>query len=159
MSTFNGIGTRFNAVSGPDKDGNSKATLWITFLFIPIVPLWKAEIKREIALPLKDFKYQVIQKIPLDKKEILTTYLYGWILIPLLLVAPFIFLVPEVTNLLGIAPPPARNLIKGDSLTWHDWLMIFSLIYLAVVAIKLYEKDLKRGLPENFKDDLQKQII
>ncbi|WP_018342209.1 hypothetical protein [Cytophaga aurantiaca] len=151
MSTLDGIGTRFNGVSQPDEQGHVHATSWFTFLYLPLVPLWRAEIKREITLPLKTFNYQVIQKLPLDKSEILKTYLYGWILIPLLLLGPALFLIPEIHQQLGIASPPPRNLIKGDSLNWHDWFFIAYIIYLVVLSVKLYSSDIKRGLPKDYK--------
>ncbi len=156
MSTLNGIGSRFNGVSQLNQHGNVHATLWFTFLYLPLIPLWKAEIKREITLPLKEFNYQIIQKLPLDRNEILKTYFYGWILVPLLLLGPILFLIPEIHEQLGIASPPPRNLIKGDSLNWHDWLFILYIVYFIVVVIKLYSNDIKRGLPKNYKTNLNR---
>jgi hypothetical protein len=157
MSTLNGIGIRFNRVSRPDNKGHVKATMWVTFLYLPIIPLWKAEVIRENSLPLREFKYRVIHKLPLDVKEILITYLYGWILIPILMFGPIVFIMPEVTESLGIPSPPSRNLIKGDPLNWHDWFFISFIIYLVITVLKLRNRDFKRGLPENYKDILKEK--
>jgi hypothetical protein len=156
MSTLNGIGTRFNAVSQPDEQGNVHATHWFTFLYLPLVPRWRAEIKREVTLPLKTFNYQIIQKLPLDRNEILKTYFYGWILIPLLFIGPILFLIPGIHQQFGIASPPPRNLIKGDPLNWHDWFFISYIVYLIVLSINLYSNDIKRGLPKDYKTKLRK---
>jgi hypothetical protein len=159
MSTLNGIGTRFNGMSKLNQDGNVYATLWFTFFYIPLIPLWKAEIKREIILPLKEFNYQIIQKLPLDRNEILKTYFYGWVLIPAILFGPAILLIPEIYQQLGVVTPPSRNLIKGDSLSWHDWSFILYILYLLIAVIKLYSHDIKRGMPKEYKNILSKKNI
>lgn len=154
MATINGIGTRFNGFSSVDSDGKCTATNWFTLFYIPVLPLWRAEIKREMHLPLKEFKYEVIRKTSLEKDEIVMTYFYGWILIPISLLLPFFFLIPEVTDMLGIQQPAPRNLIKGDPLNWYDWLFIFCLVYLAFICFNLYRWDIKKGLPEDYKRKL-----
>ncbi|MFN8415701.1 MAG: hypothetical protein U0U66_05165 [Cytophagaceae bacterium] len=141
-----------NGVSELDKNGNVTATLWFTFLYLPIIPLWSVLVKREIELPLKEFKYQTIQKIPFNRQSILQTYLYGWIIIPFLLLGPLLLFIPEVYQLLGLTTPPSRNLIKGDPLNWHDWVFVVYVIYLIFGVVKLYGNDIKRGLPLNYKD-------
>lgn len=76
MSTINGIGTGFNGFSQPDEEGNMTATKWFNVLYFPVLPLWKAKLKRQLT-GSSVFQYGFLnyEKIGLPKnyKELLNT--------------------------------------------------------------------------------------
>src|SRR5690349_4736649 len=80
---FNGCGIWFLGLQSTPERGVVYATFWLTFLFLPLIPLQRAK------LHFSDTRrYTVVEKLPLKAGEILHTYLYGWLLFPLLIVGP-----------------------------------------------------------------------
>jgi hypothetical protein len=150
MGTLNGIGTRFNGFSKPDEEGKVTATMWFTFFYLPVLPLSKQEFIREIT-PSNEFRYRVISKQPLQAKEILMTYLFGWIIIPVLWFGPCILCIREIADKIGI--PPAAE--KGFGV--YELLMTVSIIYVVIFVWKLKDWDEARGLPENYKAILKER--
>ena len=107
MSTINGIGTRHLSWQHQD-DGSSYATVWICIFYLPIFPLKRHHLKvlneanREKVIGVKEViaalsphkevvdKYNILEELPLNRKEVLNTYLYAWLIHPLAMAAPFI---------------------------------------------------------------------
>jgi hypothetical protein len=147
MSTINGFGTRFYSISDVNADGACEATFWVTAFYLPIFPLWTGIVKRDVTQPKKHV-YQVINKIPLNTAAIIKTYLLGWLVLPALILIPFVLCIPEVIELLGLPTPPARNLIKGDPLNWVDWLFIGAIVYNLTFILLLRAWYQKRGMPK-----------
>ncbi len=80
---INGCGIWFLGVKNTEERGVVFATFWLTFLFLPIIPLGRAKIH------FQDTRhYNVIEKLPLQAVEVLATYAYGWLLFPLLILGP-----------------------------------------------------------------------
>ena len=142
MSTLNGIGTRFYDFSRPDEEGNCKVTLWISFMYLPLVPLKTVIIKREVTKP-HIFQYNVVGKAKIELFGILKTYFFSWIVMPLLLAWPGIFCVREISEKIGIPVDDSSGV--GVSSTWTV-LFTFSLIYFIVAILLLKSWDEKRGL-------------
>ncbi len=143
MSTLNGIGTRFYGFSKPDEEGNCKATLWLSFFYLPFIPLKTVIIKREVTKP-HIFQYNVVRKEKIEPFEILKTYFFSWIIMPLLLAWPGIFCVREVSEKIGIPVDDSSGV--GVSTTWTV-IFTFSIIYFIVALLLLKSWDEKRGLP------------
>lgn len=70
------------------------ATLWFTFLYIPIIPLWRGAYRLDKTL---------IEKNQLQLREVLTTYLFSYLLVPFLLFTPMGLAVVEVQEAIGIS--------------------------------------------------------
>lgn len=101
MSRINGIGTWLLGVEKTDQPGIYTATNWITVLFLPLIPLARHRIK-PTRMQRGHMSYEILSKEKLNALEVLRTYLFGWILIPLLGFAPIVLAVAEVQSALGI---------------------------------------------------------
>lgn len=141
VANIRGIGTKFNGISEIDNEGNITATYWIVFLFLPIFPLFKCKLRREITSAIF-FKYQIIEKQPLQWKEVLLTYLFGWIIIPILWLGPLFLCIREIAVYIGI--PDASH---GSGFGIYHLLVLYAIIHLVVFVWRLKEWDEKRGLP------------
>lgn len=98
---INGIGTTFLGISEPDENGIATATNWFTFIFLPIFPATRVRV-RFLEHIGDGYSYEIISYEKLVLKEIFKTYLYGWILYPLIIAFPAIVAVKEVWQLLGL---------------------------------------------------------
>jgi hypothetical protein len=121
---FNGIGTTFLGISPMDEDGVATATLWFTFVYLPLVPLKRQRVR---FLPQKGtgFSYQELERLPWNGREIVLTYLTGWVLFPLLIFAPLALAVTEVWQALGLPP------------SWQIPYMVVAIIWVIVLVWKL----------------------
>ncbi|MES2131171.1 MAG: hypothetical protein V4506_02410 [Bacteroidota bacterium] len=149
MSTINGVGTGFNGFSQPDEDGNITATKWFTVLYFPVLPLWKAKLKRQLTTS-DVFQYQLISYEKMNAKEILTTYIYGWLFTPVLFFWPLVLSVREVAAAIGI---PTENAGFGI----YEAMITFSILYLVIFVWKWKDWMEERGLPKNYKELLKQQ--
>lgn len=145
MSSFNGIGTKFSGVSKPLADDSFYATKWVVFLFLPIIPLHRARLK--ITDTQQDWSiyttyYLILSKEPLRLKEVLSTYLFGWILFPLMGLAPLLICIPEIQHILGINIPTSGLLHPS----WGDYFMLGAIVWTGIAAVKLRSWDRKRFL-------------
>lgn len=92
MSSFMGVGTHLYGKSDPSKtDGSYIATKWFIFLFLPLWPIRSFRVRRgKTALDASLIRmaartsYQVVE-MPFHKKQIMYTYLVGW-LTPVLII-------------------------------------------------------------------------
>lgn len=105
---INGIGVTLLGVGPMDPDGVAPATMWFTFLYLPLVPLTRYRVR---FLPHKGsgFSYQVLSHEPLNWREVLKTYFVGWVLTPLILFGPLAIGVEEVWS--GIGLPASLHLV------------------------------------------------
>jgi hypothetical protein len=148
MHTITGIGTIFYGISKPNDKGIINATYWFVFLYFPIIPLWRAELVREVTKP-RIFNYQLISKQRLRIKEVIRTYFFGWIITPLIWFGPAILIIPEIAVYIGLSPTD-----KGG-FGLYEGLLVFSIIYFIVFVWKWKNWIEKQGLPENYKDILK----
>ncbi|MBI3136919.1 MAG: hypothetical protein HYZ14_19745 [Bacteroidetes bacterium] len=139
MATLNGIGTKFHGFRNCQPDGTADVTLWLVFLYFPIIPLRSYRIKRK-ATTMREFSYTVQEKIPLHFKSVLTTWFFGWIVTPILWFWPLPFAVREVGEYLGYTTENADG-------AFYYFVIAFAITYIVVFAWKWKDWDEKRGLP------------
>ena len=107
MGTLQGIGTTYLGWRHRD-DGASTATLWFTFVYLPVVPLRRVRLRN-----LTDFEaerspsvlqvaaalgggvswtdsYEILERLRLSWKEVAGTYLRCYVLVPALCVWPIL---------------------------------------------------------------------
>lgn len=104
LGTLNGIGTRLLGWTH-HEDGTATATVWFTFLYLPVFPLSRHSLlspgqedfdPRDSAVrglhglaPLRlTTRYYFTGRLTLCGAEVLRTYLYAYVLLPLMLFAP-----------------------------------------------------------------------
>src|SRR5690348_996806 len=99
MSRIAGTGTMWLGAGPRHADDTCDATLWLTFLFAPLLPLRRSRLELH---PHRGNGISVRERgrTPLIAREIVSTYLFGWIIAPLLLAGPLVLAIPE----LGIVP-------------------------------------------------------
>lgn len=121
MSRINGIGTWFLGVSRSPSDPTVRhATSWITFLWIPLFPLRRYKIK-PIRVRPNHLRFQILGKEKLIFSEVLRTYFFGFILMPLAALGPLVLAIKEVQTALGI-PEMLQVPVMFVSILW---LIIF----------------------------------
>ena len=121
---INGIGTTFLGVSAPDKNGISTATNWFTFIFLPIFPTSRLRV-RFLPHQGSGFSFELVSYEKMVFKEILKTYLFGWILYPMLIFAPAVLAVKEIFIQLGLPQ------------SFHIPYIIFTVIWVITCIWKL----------------------
>ncbi len=114
-----GIGTALLGVRPSAAEGESTATEWFTFIYLPVIPLARYRLH---FLPHKGsgFSYKIVEREPLRGREVLITYLNGWILTPIVLFSPSAFAVREVWTALGMPE------------SWYIPFMVFAILWLIV---------------------------
>jgi hypothetical protein len=120
---INGIGTMWLGASG--RDGNEcYATLWFTFIFGPLIPIRRARLG---LLPHQGagFSYRELERTSLNGREILSTLLFSWLLVPVCLFAPTVIAIAEVRRAAGIP----------DS--WETPLIVAAIVWMVVAVWKL----------------------
>lgn len=98
---INGIGTTFLGISEQDKNGIATASNWFTFIFLPIFPTSRVRISFHEHIG-DGYSYEIISYEKLVLNEILKTYLYGWILFPVMIFGGAILTVKEVWQTVGL---------------------------------------------------------
>ena len=135
MFRLNGVGLGFAGVSKPDHEGNCTATQWFTIFFAPIFPIARFKVKPMRTVPFQ-FQYQTLSRQKLVLAEVLKTYLYGWILFPLMIFGPFLAL--------GLAGTPEAEKAFGIP----DWtqlpFIVAGIAWLAVAVWRLRTWDYER---------------
>jgi hypothetical protein len=136
MSTLNGIGTTLLGIGPPNERGEATATRWVTLFYAPIVPLNRYTLR---FLPHRGsgFRYEILTQEKLAWGEIAQTYLYGWLLFPLLIFWPMSIAVIEVWQWLHL---PAGL---------HIPFMVFAIVWLVTAVWKLHDWHEKRGRPSD----------
>lgn len=122
---LNGIGITLLGVSDMDQDGVATATLWFTFLFLPLIPLHRYRVQ---FLPSQGagYSFQILSQENHSLSEILKTYLLGWIVAPVLIFGPLFFAIRQNWEPLHL--PEA----------WYTPYVIFSIIWFIVVFGIIY---------------------
>ena len=122
-----GIGTTLLGVRPSTGEGESTATEWFTFIYLPLIPLARYRLH---FLPHKGsgFSYEILERVPLRGREVIITYLNGWILTPFLLFAPLVLAVREVWTGLGLPE------------SWYIPFMVFAILWLIVALWILLDR-------------------
>ena len=135
MSTINGIGTMLYGISEIDNEGNITATTWVTFLYLPLFPLWKDRLKRKVTKPY-EYTYSIIRKESIEISEVIKTYLWGRILIPLLIFGPSLLNISELQQILGFTI--IKNGFSNPAI--GDCFMIATILRAMVAIWKLKDR-------------------
>lgn len=98
---LSGIGTTLLGVRPSDVESESTATEWFTFIYLPLVPLARYRL-RFLPHTGSGFSYEILAREPIHAREVLTTYLNGWILTPIVLFSPLVLAVREVWSAIGL---------------------------------------------------------
>ena len=140
MPTLNGIGTKYHGFRNTTPDGISDVTLWLVFLYLPILPLRSYRMQCTPG-ENNELYYQLLERIPMNVSSILTTYFFGWIVTPILWFWPIPFAVREVGEYLGYTNEDAEG-------GFYTFVIIFAIAWMAVFAWCWKNWDEKRGLPK-----------
>ena len=120
MSRVNGIGTTWLGQTGRQGD-ECYATEWFTLLFAPLVPIKRCRLKLLPHHRGTGFSYRELERTPLVGREILGTLAFSWLLVPLLLIGPLAFCMPELQEALGIPKSLQTPMIIGALI----WFVVF----------------------------------
>jgi len=90
----------YRSFGRPEGEGWMTATIWLTFVYLPLLPL-----RRERVRLLRDEysswgvqasasqQFQIAGNSPISFLDVVKTYVFGWVLFPVLLVWPIILAV------------------------------------------------------------------
>lgn len=131
---INGIGFRLiGRVNAPEQGEKlCFATVWFSFLYLPLFPIRRILVRAEYTL--NQLQYSIIKKTPLVLREVLVTYLWGWILLPLFIFWPII--TGMTIQALGVIPP---SISARD--TVGIVLAIIAIVWVFTVLWKLKDWD------------------
>ena len=90
LYTYGGMGWRLLHNTRPDADGRLFATRWLIVL-LPIVPLGRYHVRRgRISSTGREFtiEYRFFGRSPLRPVEVIRTYVYFWVVVPVLFLGP-----------------------------------------------------------------------
>ena len=125
FNSTNGFGRMLIAATPEDATGGSFRTAWF-MLLLPIMPLGRYYVREgtmRIAGSARITPYEILGKSELAGSEVLRTYLYSWVVVPLL------FGVPLIT-LLVFADPLAKTIGFG-------WMPVLFLVLIVVLIAAL----------------------
>lgn len=91
MSTLNGFGTKYLGYTAPDDEGNCYATEWVVALYFPVFPLARRKLCGEFNAR-GDKQFYLLGKTPLVTRELIQTYLWGFIVVPVLVLLPLLLM-------------------------------------------------------------------
>lgn len=127
---LNGIGIAPLGVEPKLPDGTFWATTWFTFIYLPIVPLWRRRLRRvEDAEDAEDWELEEIEDGKFNWTSIFKTLGFSWIFVPLVVGGPLSILVKEVWDDLLGWPSQHHGLAFGLGMLWlaawvlglHSW--------------------------------------
>lgn len=136
---INGIGTTFLGVSKQDENGIATATNWFTFIYLPIFPSIRVRV-RFLPHQGSGFSFELLSYEKLVFKEILKTYLFGWILFPLMIFAPAVLTIKQVWIQIGL--PEMIHIPFG----------IAAFIWVFVSIWKLLDRQDEKCRPQKYKN-------
>lgn len=135
MGTLNGIGTRFMGYSAPENDGSVFVTMWFTFVYLPIIPLGRNKILRNPNTKSNQFQYTILKREKLLAKEVLSTYLWSLVVLPLWILGPGFLL-----NAFGLLDSKDESVMIPS--------ILFYVIWFGFWLWKIKDWDEERGFPK-----------
>lgn len=127
MFRINGIGTTMLGFTDADQDGNCFATMWFTFLYIPILPLKRLKIHR-----VDEISFLEIERTPIVLNEVLLTYIKTPI-IGFIIFWPFLLI-------------PFSDYLREDrGIDISTYLAIFTIIWIFLSVLILKHIQGKKG--------------
>ncbi|MFT4602761.1 MAG: hypothetical protein ACI857_002948 [Arenicella sp.] len=142
--TFNGIGFRYLNASELDVQGCYTSDKWFTFLYLPIIPLKRMKMKRAITKS-NNSQLEYIEESKIDGLSIFKSFVWGWIIYPVIILWPMPFMVIELYQSLGFP----ENL--------HSLFFASVIIYMLIMVWILADRYEEQGLPKNYKQVLKDQ--
>ncbi|MDA0673429.1 MAG: hypothetical protein O3C67_06950 [Cyanobacteria bacterium] len=133
---INGIGTTLLGIGPLNPENRAMATLWFTFVFLPVCPLRRYYLT---FLPPQGngFTYRILERRRLDPWDVFKTYVFGWLVYPTLVFWPFPIAVIEVWEALGL---PARL---------HIPFVVVTIIWMIGAVNVLHILHYRRGEPRS----------
>ena len=95
MGTLNGFGTFYYGNDDARADGSFVTTRYLVAAMLPVIPLGTERVKLhglDDTLLAGRAQYEVLEQLPMRWNQVGRTYLRAWLLVPLLLVWPFVLL-------------------------------------------------------------------
>jgi drug/metabolite transporter (DMT)-like permease len=84
--TYNGIGSIYYGITDERPDRTYITTLWIVFIFFPLIPVASFRVRN-----ITSRQYQIIEKLPMNWKQIRRTYVIGLLFIIGIVIGIFAF--------------------------------------------------------------------
>ncbi|MFJ6012759.1 hypothetical protein [Streptomyces sp. NPDC092952] len=96
LGTYNGFGRTLLGRTKPDADGACFATHWFTLLLLPIRPLGRYYVKEGATVErstgpgasTSTTEYVFLGEAELRASEVIRTYLFRWVVVPLVVAGP-----------------------------------------------------------------------
>lgn len=145
MIQINGTGVRFYGYADRGPGGDVVATKWFSLFYLPLLPLRRLRIRptRYARAGASDMEFEVLAEERPRLREVLATYAWCWVGLPVAFGGPFV--AASVASARGLLPP-ARGLLHAG-LT--EYIFLASCLYVAVLAIALRRWDQRRAFPVN----------
>ncbi len=156
MSSFYGIGTNYLGWK-VGEDGVPTATEWFVVFYLPIVPIGR---KRLYVVSLEDSvggipgingtftlsgKYRILEDLPIKFSEVLWTYFFGYVLVPLILMVPLLVIVPYFQ---WYDSQDKLKVTLVQDLTAIMLIVIFPMVYVGVILATLLHRTRGIGMEE-----------
>lgn len=163
MSNFCGIGTNYLGWKVGD-DGIPTATEWFVMFYLPVTPIGH---KRLYVVSLDDSvggipsingtftlsgEYRVLEDLPIRISEVLWTYFFAYVLVPLILLAPLVIIVPYFQ---WIDSQDRLKLHLGHFVAFMSVMGIYAFLYVGGILATLLHRTRGIALKD---DDLTDEI-
>lgn len=140
MGTTNGFGTQFYDWEYL-KSGDAEATCWLVAAFFPIVPLRRVRLRVHTSGEKPSFfalnsggsfqiSYDELETVPNSPARIVRTYWKGWLLTPLILLAPLLVMI-ALSRVLPREADGGPNALLKD---YFGWFAAVQILYIAIVV-------------------------
>ena len=155
MGTLNGFGTQFYDWVHLDN-GQAEATSWLVAAFFPIVPLRRVRLRVHTSGEKPSFfslnsggsfqiSYDELETVPNSPARIVRTYFKGWLLTPLILLAPLLGLI-ALSRILPREAGGGPNALLKDH---FGWFAAVQLLYIAIVVSIILDRSSGRRKSPN----------
>lgn len=148
-----GCGVRLLGVRAAPRPDQHAATFWVTAFFVPLFPLGR-RVVRFVDPGLSEARWVTLETTPIEAREVARTYLFGWILFPLLLVGPFLIgsWAPKLAAWLGPILGLSRDLADvarlGAGLLGGLFVLLgIPWFAIAVYRLRRWDQDRRRPTP------------
>lgn len=146
MGTMNGFGTQFYDWEYLDN-GQAEATSWLVAAFFPIIPLRRVRLRVHTSGQKPSFfslksggsfqiTYDELKTVPNTPGRIVRTYLKGWLLTPLVLLAPLLVM----TALSRILPREAGGGPNAALKSYLGWFAVIQVLHIAIVVSVILDR-------------------
>lgn len=161
MSSLYGIGTNYLGWK-VGQDDIPTATEWFVMFYLPIFPVAR---KRLYVVSLEDHvggipgigdtltlagEYRILEDLPIRISEVLWTYFFAYLLMPLVLLAPLLLIVPYFQ---WIEAQDKLKLHLGHYLAFLLVILIYAILYVGGILAALLHRTRGIGLSENSVED------